>query len=593
MLPGMQNLTQRAADEITETPATTAKTTAGEPRPGHALREAYALVFLSSLCIMTLELVAARLVAQHLGVSLYTWTSVIGVVLAGITLGNYVGGKLADIYQPRLALPALFLLASVMAASILPVVDWMGSWERPASLSWPLWILRSVGLTFFLPSAILGTISPMVAKAAIDSRMRAGIGSTVGSLYAFGAAGSILGTFLTGYVLIDVFGSRAIVSGIAFALGILGLLLGLRLRRPPTLFFVGWLLLLGITSVLTVGRSDWALQWGVFLGLRWDDSYVDYYDESNYFTIEVYDADEIDNTKVLALDHLVHSYVALDDVTRLEYPYETLYAAITQRVATSPVPPRAFFIGGGGFTFPRYLEAEYPGARIDVAEIDPAVKAAAQAVLGLPPDSETRIRTHTVDARNFVRDQLRQRERFGIGESAGPRGASGSPDGRAQSSGERSAYDFVYGDAFNDLGVPWHLTTREFNEDIASLLGDHGVYLINVIDVYRPGMGTFLGAFVNTLSLTFDHVYVFASESLGTSAERDTFIVAASAARLPLHDLGDRAGDLEFEGNLFAWREAGHDGGEMRILLERARGIVLTDNYAPVENLIAPVFADQ
>ena len=61
----------------------------------------YGTVFVVSLCMMAVELVAARIVAMHLGSSLYSWTSVIGVVLAGISIGNYVGGQMADRLDPR------------------------------------------------------------------------------------------------------------------------------------------------------------------------------------------------------------------------------------------------------------------------------------------------------------------------------------------------------------------------------------------------------------------------------------------------------------------------------------------------------------
>ena len=61
----------------------------------------YALAFFSSLCIMILELVSSRLVARHVGSSLTAWTSVIGIILGGICLGNVLGGRLADRVEPR------------------------------------------------------------------------------------------------------------------------------------------------------------------------------------------------------------------------------------------------------------------------------------------------------------------------------------------------------------------------------------------------------------------------------------------------------------------------------------------------------------
>ncbi len=525
------------------------------------------VVFVSSAFIMTLEIVAARLVAQHLGVSLYTWTAVIGVVLAGISVGNYVGGKLADLYPARALLTTLFLLASMSSLSVLFVVDWMGSWERPEFISWPLWILRNVALTFLAPATIMGTISPVAAKLALEARRE--VGATVGSLYASGAAGSILGTFLTGYVLIDAFGTKTIVCAIAGGLGLLGLLAAVGLRRSPASFFVVWLSILSLVSALSVGPWAWSERWGHFLGLRFATDHLHYQDESSYFSIEIYDAEDFDNTRVLALDHLVHSYVNMDDITRLEYGYETVYAAVTHHLADTEQPLSALFIGGGGYTFPRYLESRFRASAIDVAEIDPAVKRAAQAALGLPADDDTRIRTHAMDARNYV-DDLRRRNR----------GAA-----------DPQRFDFVYGDAFNDLGVPYHLTTQGFNDRLAEVMSPDGVYMINVIDIYRQGLGGFLGAYVATIRLTFPFVYVFAGDPDGPTEERDTFIVVSSRRALPVLDIEPKENVPDAWGRVFAWAEDDHLGGEMEIVLQRARGLILTDDYAPVDNLLAPVFS--
>lgn len=523
-----------------------------------------AIVFISSAFIMTLELVAARLVAQHLGVSLYTWTAVIGVILAGIALGNYAGGKLADIYPARGLLTSLFLLSSVASLSVLLLVDWMGSWQRPDFVSWPLWNLWAVTLTFLGPAVILGTISPAAARLALTADRQ--IGATLGSVYAAGAAGSILGTFLTGYILIERFGTKAIIIGIAVGLGLLALVAGIGLRRRPTNFVVTWLLWVSLVGSAAIGPWDWAEHWGHFFGLRFDTSEYHFDDESSYFAIEVYDATEMDNTRVLALDHLVHSYVSMDDPTRLVYSYEAVYAALTRALAPTRADWSAFFVGGGGYTFPRYLEIVYPGVTVHVAEIDPAVTRAAHEALGLPRD--TRIVTRNMDARNFVRDRARR-----VADAVVP------------------PYDFVFGDAFNDLGVPYHLTTRGFNDALASIMSPDGVYLINVIDVYREGYGRFLGSVVGTLQQTFPYVYVFSGEADGTSNERDTFVILSSRRRLPREDLARRTNPDA--GTLFAWTEKGVLGGDMRTLLRRGRYLVLTDEHAPVDNLLAPIFALQ
>jgi hypothetical protein len=124
------------------------------------------------------------------------------------------------------------------------------------------------------------------------------------------------------------------------------------------------------------------------------------------------------------------------------------------------------------------------------------------------------------------------------------------------------------------------------------MLAPGGVYMINIIDIYREGLGRFLGSFVTTALETFPYVYVFSSDSQGPTSDRDTFVVACGKQPLDLFQLGDRRGDLEYEGRLFAWSQAGVLGGEMDIVLERAGGLILTDDFAPVDVLLAPIYLE-
>ena len=177
------------------------------------------------------------------------------------------------------------------------------------------------------------------------------------------------------------------------------------------------------------------------------------------------------------LDHLIHSYMDLEDPTALDYGYERAYADLTEAHANGRPPIDTLFIGGGGYAFPRYVEAKYSGASVDVIEIDPAVIEVAHQQLGLPPTS--RIRSFNQDARMFLREWT-----------------------------EPKQYDVIYGDAFNDLSVPYHLTTVEFNRIVASRMKPDGIYLANVID--KLAGGEFLKAYANSLRAVFPHVYVFA-----------------------------------------------------------------------------------
>jgi spermidine synthase len=266
--------------------------------------------------------------------------------------------------------------------------------------------------------------------------------------------------------------------------------------------------------------------------------------ESSYYCIQVRDGEYQGHpVRQLILDHLIHSHSDLADPTYVAYEYERAYATVTAAIAARQPALRALFIGGGGYTFPRYLETRYPAATIEVAEIDPAVTAAAYAYMGLPADS--RVVTHSGDARLVLDDLI----------------AAGRQ------------YDVIFGDAFNDLSIPYHLTTREFAAKLARLIAPGGVYLANIID--DPARGEFMRAYAQTLATAFPAVAV-----LSTGASRDlrglsTYVIAASATPL------DAAAIPIFPPERVAdWLAAG-------------RPLVLSDDYAPVDNLMAPMFAER
>lgn len=470
-----------------------------------------AQVFVTSACVMAMELVASRLIAMTVGSSLYAWTSVIGVVLAGVTLGNFLGGWLADRSQRERCLAWLYLFASVSCASVIWLDQVTKSLSRPSFLDWPLWIATLVAWVFLVPSLALGSISPLIASMAV-ARCRS-VGTTVGNVYAWGTLGSILGTFLTGFYLIDLWGTAMIIGVTAGTLGVMGLTVSGENRRLRLGTALAWLPLLGIIVVLAtctgsavkgatgvvgtmfaVFQSDDAAmetrrRWdqlgetvgnnvhrcGLFLKLRSDEVGA-YYDESNYSTIIVSDAVEKGRPiKLLRLNNLIHSYYDPADPTRLEYDYERVYAEVTRLTASqlkqsnrlTSGDPAALFLGGGGFIFPRWFLKQFPDSpRVEVAEIDPAVYAVTIKALGLTVAEQQRIKTFIEDARNFADDRLRENQRL-VNRGEAP-----------------VRYDFIYCDAFNDFSIPAHLTTREFMVKVHDLLSDDGVLQANIIDIF-------------------------------------------------------------------------------------------------------------
>src|SRR3990172_3214073 len=139
------------------------------------------IVFIASFCPLVIELVAGRIMAPYVGVSLYTWTSIIGVVLAGISIGAYVGGMLADRFPTSRTLGWLLFLSGLGALSISPLTEAVARWPLQTSLM--LRILIITGAIFFLPSFLLGMISPVVVRLSLDRLERSG--NVVGKIYAF------------------------------------------------------------------------------------------------------------------------------------------------------------------------------------------------------------------------------------------------------------------------------------------------------------------------------------------------------------------------------------------------------------------------
>src|SRR4051794_10297457 len=183
----------------------------------------YVLAFFSSLCIMILELVASRLVARHVGASLSVWTSVIGIMLGGICLGNVLGGRLADRVTPGRAVGPLYALGAFLTLSCLWVNAVVGLTPGLESLSWNLRTVVVVSLDFLVPATVLGMIGPVVAKLAVVQARRAG--SAIGDVYFMGAVGSIAGTFLAGFILMYLVPISTIVTLVAAALALLAALL--------------------------------------------------------------------------------------------------------------------------------------------------------------------------------------------------------------------------------------------------------------------------------------------------------------------------------------------------------------------------------
>jgi len=518
-----------------------------------------ATAFIASACVMIMELLAFRLVTRYLGNSNYTTTAIIGVVLGGLALGNYIGGAIADRYRSISALATLFVLASAGCFAVPMLNALVGEWSVLWFLSWPMRIAIHVFLSFFIPCTLLGTIGPVVAKMALD-RGRS-VGRTVGGVYAWGVLGSLMGTFASGFVLIPRYGLFTINHVVAAILAIMAILFAGRRLLP-----YGWgaatcVLLMLIFGLPWGPQTAWGKTraWAANWGLRDDEGPDVLFDRaSEYSQVRVENVPRSDGRRVMLLDKLAHSFYNPERPNELQYGYEQIFGGITDQYTRSTDAFRALVLGGGGFTHPRMLLRERPNCHVDVVEIDPVVTEAALATFGLSLDE--RMSIFHLDARQHVIALNRAMD----GDEAPP------------------PYKFVFLDAINDFIVPPHLTTQEFQKSVKRILAPDGVFLMNLVEILDEGR--FLASVLTTLRTSFAHVDCYfatdgdANADLDVS-ERYTFVVVATDAPPP---------DIEVSNDLVRYMTSHRMPDDALAKLLAKPGIqLLTDDSAPVEAMLA------
>lgn len=478
---------------------------------------------------MIVELVAGRILVPYLGTSLYTWTSIIGVVLAGVSVGYACGGWLADRARSRQTLGFVFVAGGLACLAVPVMTKIITDTDAFGALPLVPRIVLVTAVIFLAPSSLLGAVLPLVVRLTLTDLALAG--STVGLIYAASALGSIAGTFLTGLVLIERFGTRPTLVALSALLVALGMAVGAwwRTRRGALTTFVA----LG-TYVLVV----------VALQGKVDAPCIR---ETSYSCLRVVETTaEGRPVRALLLDRLVHSYNDPDDPRFLTYGYTQMIAEAVAFTARGRDDRAFLFLGGGGYTLPRYILATYARAQADVAEIDPGVTAVAREQLGLRDDP--RLGVYHQDARLFLSERRIQAQ-----------------------------YDVVVGDVFNDLGIPFHLTTVEFARSVRRALKSDGVYIVNVVDDFQRG--AFLRAMVATLRAVWPHVYVLSRGGLYLGSDPTTYVLLAS--------------NQPVDRTAFAWQTSVAymlDEPTVTEYLSRGRQLVLTDDYVPAENLVAPLF---
>ncbi len=494
----------------------------------------YITSFLSGMTVMAVELSCSRLLAPYFSSSQIVWTIIIGLIMICMSIGNVLGGRSADKHKSLSRLYFYIWIASVWIALIpfvgkyiIALVTGLLMLFLPGGQLVLTGSALSCLVIFSLPMTLLGMVSPYLAKLGIKDMDNSG--RVVGQIYAFGTIGSIIGTFVPTFFTIPLIGTGKTFFLFALLLNIVCALYFLFTRKNA--------LRNTITAAVLL----------VFLFMPFTNSYafwktgLVYEGESLYNYLQV---EETEDSVILSTNVAfgVQS-IYMKDGSLSGYYYEyALMAPYFLKDMSNDKKLDVLVLGLGTGTFPKQLKKYIPTASTDAVEIDGKIAELATQYFNLKED----------EANVFINDG---------------RSFFSTPDARQ--------YDIILADAYQDITVPFHMSTQEFFKIVKGHLKPGGILIVNV----NMKSGSFTGVpeyLANTVKSVFNKVYradldVVTNSLLFISDDQDILenYKRNTEALIPkehdLYNISRYIGD-----NLVEMKEA---------------SLILTDDLAPVEVL--------
>ena len=488
-------------------------------------------VFIAGAIVMALEIAGSRILAPFFGNTIFVWGSLIGVVLAALSLGYFLGGRLSDrspsFFQFSVILLAAgisILVMSVASPLILEAVFSINLGDRYGPL-------LATSILLIIPGTLLGMVSPYAVKLSAEKLEK--IGGTSGNIYSLSTVGSIFGTFMTVFILIPELGVRSILFALGLTLVAISLLGLDNFGR-------------GLVVIIILIASVPALP--LSLGSTFRSGDLVFEKDSPYNHIEITD-DHNSGTRTLRLNGLRHSAMYLDGSLDAVFPYTDFFHL---PFLFNPSIKEVLFIGGGGFTGPKKFLSLYEDVTIDVVEVDGAVVNAAINYFNVTDDPRLNIIVE---------------------------------DGRIHLTKTEKKYDLIVLDAYSKTYVPFHLMTQEFFDEVQDDLSPDGIVISNVIASVVGDTSDIFRAQYKTIGTSFPNVYVFPTiDSTGTVQNIMVLATKSFEQTKPLDLRPKTSSSTEEIPELLSMA-----GRFYREDIPVGDVPVLTDDYAPVEKLLNPV----
>lgn len=409
--------------------------------------------FVGGLAIMAVEMTATRMMSPYFGTSIFIWTNVIGIIMAALALGYWLGGKIADRYPN----PKVFFTMIIVTSLVMLILPFIGpallkqislllvTTINAEKLIWTS--LLGTLILFFPPFVLLGLISPYLVR--LISRTVEKTGKSAGNVFAMSTIGSIAGTFLPTFVTVPLIGVKRTIIIFGAALCLIG---AIGLGRKATyallpifagaIFFSSPFMLAG-DHIIAQTESPYN-----YIEVYQDKDQIKYLTFSEAYTVQ----SRFDPTNVLNDGHY--------------WDYFSIFPPLYSEKEAS-----AAIIGNAGGTIPRLLYQYYPALKIDAVELDPSVSAMAQEHFSPFPPS---VNLHHADGRVFLQQV-------------------------------KDDYQMIFIDAFKEVAVPAHLSSQEFFQLTKERLAPEGLMALNINSTGSEN--EIYQRMIVTLQKTYDSVY--------------------------------------------------------------------------------------
>ncbi len=487
------------------------------------------IIFIADAICMILELVASRVLSPYFGNSNIVWTSVIGIILLSSSIGNYIGGIMADKENVEINLKKILICSAIFVFFIPIFQENVINRIIEITSNIKLGAVLATLLLFFIPSLFMGLLSPIIVKLKMNDLST--VGKVSGKINAIATIGGIFGTFLGGFFLVPTFGSVYILFVLTIIILCLIPISDFKFEIKSTIFIV---IMIIISIILMKFSVDENSRIGEDILNGNSTEYTSY--DTLYGRVIIYNSKLNDeDVRILNIDSGYESATFTNNEKKNELVFEYTKGYDLMFNSKNNIN-EVLLIGGAGYSYPKYYISHYLDKKMDVVEIDGEITQIAKKYF-------------------YLQDLI---DEYGIEQNH--RLNLITDDGRTYLNNNVKKYDAILNDAFSGNSPAKTLTTIETIRNIKKSLNNNGLYLTNVISALEGENSKFLRAEVNTIKKVFKNVYVVPCNLADDKNKVINNMVIATDDNISFENVYN----LEI----------------------KADEITLTDDYCPVDSLI-------